>query len=263
MKYKINGSIKKNYGGGGGSTTSSIPAWAEPYMKNVGNAAEQSYGSGELSKVAGPSQLQQQAFGTGANMLSNTTGFAASQLGNQSNRLANLAKTGVDITDASGVIQGAVGSMSEQAKRLNSMAMAPSAETLAATKAAIVQDAQKKVAGLNTGFGSAGTLGSARQAVMQGAQNAETIGKLAQVDADYENKMFQNRLAAESALGGSVKGAADVAGSGAAALSTLGGQQRTIEQQQADSDWQALNRYASTVYGLPAKQGATANAGGK
>jgi hypothetical protein len=76
--------------------------------------------------------------------------------------------------------------------------------------------------------------------------------------------MFQNRLAAESALGGSVAGATNVATGGANALSTLGGQQRTIEQQQADSDWQALNRYASTVYGTPAKQSAVAGApGGK
>jgi len=30
--------------------------------------------------------------------------------------------------------------------------------------------------------------------------------------------------------------------------------QQTIEQQQADAPWQALQRYASTVYGSPAKQ---------
>jgi len=292
MKYKINGSIKKNYGGGGGNTVSSIPAWAEPYMKNVGNAAESAYGSGELGKVAGASQLQQQAFGTGANMLNNTTGFAASQLGNQSNRLAELAKTGVNTADASGVIQGAVGSMSEQAKRLNSMAMAPSAETLAATKAGIIQDAQKRVGGLNTQFGGAGTLGSARQAVMQGAQNAETTGQLAKVDADYESNMFKNRLAAEQALSGTQSNAlnaasgynalntgninsrlaaeqalqggatagSNIVNQGVGGLANLGNQQRGIDQQGLDATFQGLQRYASTIYGNPARQQAT---GGK
>ena len=75
--------------------------------------------------------------------------------------------------------------------------------------------------------------------------------------------MFQNRLAAEQALGGSVSTGANVASSGASALSNLGGQQRTIEQQQADADWQALNRYASTIYGNPARQQTTAVPGGK
>ena len=54
MKYKINGSIKRNYGGGGGGTTSTIPEWAKTLiMENVGKAAEGAYGSGDLNKVAG------------------------------------------------------------------------------------------------------------------------------------------------------------------------------------------------------------------
>lgn len=229
MKYKINGSLKKNYGGGGGSTVSSIPDWAAPYMKNVGNAAETAYGEGELGKVAGASTLQQKAFGQGADLLSEATQFSASQLGNQANRLTN-------------------------------MAMAPSAETLAATKAGIVQDAQKKVAGLNTGFGSAGTLGSARQAVMQGAQNAETTAQLAKVDADYESNMFKNRLAAESALQSGLTAGSGIVNQGVSGISNLGNQQRGIDQQGLDATWQGLQRYASTIYGNPARQQAT---GGK
>lgn len=261
-------------------------------MKNVGNAAEQSYGSGELSKVAGPSQLQQQAFGTGANMLSNTTGFAASQLGNQSNRLAELAKTGVNTAGSEAVITGAVGSMSDQAKRLTGMAMAPSAETLAAQKQGIINEAQKRVGGLNTQFGGAGTLGSARQAVMQGAQNAETTGQLAKVDADYESNMFKNRLAAEQALSGTQSNAlnaasgwnnlqtgninsrlaaeqalqggatagSNIVNQGVGGLANLGNQQRGIDQQGLDATFQGLQRYASTIYGNPARQQAT---GGK
>jgi len=229
MKYNINGSIKKNYGGGGGSTVSSIPDWAAPYMKNVGNAAETAYGEGELGKVAGASTLQQQAFGPGAQMLGATTQQSLQALGDQATRLTGLATT-------------------------------PSAEVLAAQKAGIVQDAQKKVAGLSTGFGSAGTLGSARQAVMQGAQNAETTAQLAKVDADYESNMFKNRLAAEGALQNAATTASGIATGGASSMANLGNQQRAIDQQGLDATWQGLQRYASTIYGNPARQQAT---GGK
>jgi hypothetical protein len=226
--------VTRHKGGGGGGTTvtETIPAWARPYMEKVAGEAQYQYASGALDNVAGTSPLQEKAFTEGAAGISKAT-------------------------------TGGLSALEQQQARLSNMATAPSAATLAAQKAGIVTDAQKQVAGLTTGFGGAGTLGSGRQAVMQGAQNAETVGKLAQVDADYENKMFQNRLAAEGALGSSVSTGSNVASSGASGLANLGGQQRTIEQQQADADWQALNRYASTVYGLPAKQQASASGGGK
>lgn len=241
--------VTRHKGGGGGGTTTveSVPAWARPYVEQAMGTAQSQYAAGNLGKVAGTSDLQSQAFTTGAQGINAATGLGL-----------GTAASGIDTLQA-------------QQARLEGMAMAPSPETLAAQKANIVYGAQKDVAGLNTGFGNAGTLGSGRQAVMQGAQNAETVGKLAQVDADYENKMFQNRLAAEGALGSSVAGAgglattgSNIATGGANAISGLGGQQRTIDQQQQDSDWQALNRYASTIYGTPAKQSAVAGApGGK
>jgi hypothetical protein len=228
MKYKINGSIKKNYGGGGG-TTSTIPGWAQPYMENVGKAAEGAYGAGDLGKVAGASELQKQAFGEGAKQLSATTSTA-------------------------------LGSLGDQNKRLSTMATTPSAETLATQKANVLNEAQKGVAKLNTGFGQTGTLGSARQAVMQGAQNAETTGQLAKVDADYESNMFKNRLAAEQALQSGATTASGIATGGASSLANLGNQQRGIDQQGLDATWQGLQRYASTIYGNPARQQAS---GGK
>jgi uncharacterized protein YoxC len=229
MKYKL----KKKYGGGGGTTVTNetIPAWARPYMENVGKTAEASYQAGDLGKVAGTSTLQEQAFGEGASGLSRAT-----QMGLES--------------------------LEQQNQRLSGMATTPSAATLAAQKEAVVQDAQKKVAGLNTAFGQSGTLGSARQAVMQGAQNAATTAELAKVDADYENKMFQNRLSAEQALQQGATTASNIATGGASGLANLGSQQRTIEQQGLDADWQALQRYASTIYGNPSRQQTTA-VGGK
>jgi len=54
-------------------------------------------------------------------------------------------------------------------------------------------------------------------------------------------------------------------GSGAQAIgdtTTLGSQARDIEQQTGDANWQALQRYASTIYGNPARQQTVATGGG-
>jgi hypothetical protein len=223
--------IKKRAGGGGSTTkVESIPEWMRPSIEKVTGQAETQFESGNLSRVAGPSNLQTQAFGG-----------AASAVGTAGAR-------GLDTLQA-------------QQERLTSMADAPSADVLAAQKQGIILDAQKKVAGMDTQFGQTGTLGSARQAVMQGAQNAATTGELAKVDADYENKMFQNRLEAEKVLGGSVGSSGSMATGTAKTLAELGSQERGIDQAQADAGWQGLQRYASTVFGNPARQSAVS--GGK
>jgi len=223
--------VSKRYGGGGGTSSSvNVPPELMPYLVNVNQNAESLHGAGELSKVAGATGNQQLAFGAG--------GQAIGRSGGQ----------GLDL------LQGQQG-------RLNNMAMAPSAETLAAQKANVLYEAQKGVSGLNTQFGQNGTLGSARQAVLQGAQNAETTGRIAQVDADYENKMFQNRLAAEQALGGSVAGSSNLANATASGLANLGQQERGVDQSALDKNWQGLQRYASTVYGNPARQQVTQGGG--
>lgn len=216
--------------GGGTTTSSSIPEWAVPYLKNVGGQAEGLYTSGDLGKVAGATGNQQAAFGAGGQAIGASGAQGLDYLAAQQSRLSNMAST-------------------------------PSAATLSAQKNAVLLDAQKNVAGLTTGFGQAGTLGSARQAVMQGSQNADTTAKLASVDANYEDAMFKNRLAAEGALGQSVGGASSLATNTASGLANLGNQERGINQQQLDAPWQALQRYASTIYGNPARQQTTASGG--
>lgn len=222
-------------GGGGGTTNvSSIPEWAQPYMQNVGNQAEAMYtgdqfGS-QLGRVAGPTASQQGAFGAGAQAIGTSGAQGMDYLADQQSRLANLAST-------------------------------PSAATLAAQKNAVLLDAQKNISKLTTGFGQAGTLGSARQAVMQGSQNADTIAKLASVDANYEDAMFKNRLAAEGTLGQSIGGSSSLAANTASSLANLGNQERGINQQQLDAPWQALQRYASTIYGNPARNQSTPSGG--
>jgi hypothetical protein len=232
MKYNIKGKLDKRRTGGGGATTvESVPSWAAPYVQNAMAKTEEQYNAGNLDNVAGTSDLQTQAFTTGAQGINQAT-------------------------------TGGLTALQQQQQRLTSLADTPNAAQLDAQKNAVVLDAQKKVAGMDTQFGQAGTLGSARQAVMQGAQNADTTAKLAQVDADYSNKMFQNRLAAEQQLGSSVAAGSQVASTGASSLANLGNQQRGIDQQQLDADWQGLQRYASTIYGTPAKQSAVTNGKG-
>jgi hypothetical protein len=110
--------------------------------------------------------------------------------------------------------------------------------------------AGKDIAGLNTQYGSAGTLGSARQANANAGVQADLAAKFANIDYQIAKDDAQAKLAAANAASGLTS-----------TMANLGGQQRTIEQQGLDADWQALNRYASTIYGLPAKQQATS--GGK
>jgi len=223
MKLKL----IKRYKGGDTNVTKvdSIPEWMRPSIESVTNEAGRLYNKGALDNVVGKSNLQQKAFGNAADAVANTGASSLDTLKDQQNRL-------------------------------NTMATAPSADILAAQKQGIILDAQKRVAGMDTQFGQAGTLGSARQAVMQGAQNAATTGELAKIDADYENKMFQNRLEAEKILGNSV-GASGAAASGTAkTLADLGNQERSINQAQVDAPWQGLQRYASTVFGNPARQSA-------
>ena len=229
MKFKKI-KITKHYGGsGGGSTTvENIPAWAQPYIQKVMGQAESTYGSGALSNVAGISGLQSDAFGAGANAIKASTGAGMDTLADQQTRLKALASSG-------GYDTGAL-------------------------KDKAILEAGAKTAALGGQYGAGGTLGSARQAVQQGSQNAATAAQFATIDQAAEQQNFANKMTAEQGLGSSVGAQTGLATGAASSLANLGGQQRTIAQQEADAPWQGLQRYASTVYGTPAKQ--TQSSGG-
>jgi len=218
-------------GGGGTSTVDTIPDWAIPYIKNVGNAAENMFQSGELGTVAGQNTNLQRAFGTGSDAIADTTNKGLGSLSGQQDRLTDLANSGGYDTKA--------------------------------LKDKAILEAGQRTAEMNKGFGQAGTLGSARQAVQQGAQNAATAAQFATIDQNAAQQNFQNKLAAESALGQNVGGMSQMASGAAQAFSNLGAQERGIEQEQADAPWQALQRYASTIYGNPARNQTVASQGGK
>jgi len=229
MRFNKRGSFKKNYGGSSGGTTSTIPEWAQPYLKNVGNAAESAYAAGELGKVAGASQLQQKAFGGGAQAIERAAAGGTNTLNQQQARLADVAKSGAYNTQA--------------------------------LKDAAILSAGQETAKLGQSYGAGGTLGSARQAVAQGAQNAATAAQFATIDRDAAQKNFENKMLAEKGIAENVSGTSSLASKATSDLANLGNQQRGIDQQGLDATYQGLQRYASTIYGNPARQQSTG--GGK
>lgn len=229
--FKLKVKSRRWKGGGGTDTVSTIPEWAVPYIKNVGNVAEGMFNSGELGTVVGKNQNLGRAFGTGSDAIADVTNKGLGALSGQQDRLTGLATSGGYDTKA--------------------------------LKDKAILEAGVRTAEMNKGFGQAGTLGSARQAVQQGAQNAATSAQFATIDRDAAQQNFQNKMAAESALGANVGGTSSLASGAAQAFSNLGAQERGIDQEQSDAPWQALQRYASTIYGTPARNQAVASGGGK
>ena len=143
--------------------------------------------------------------------------------------------------------------LQDQQARMLELAQTGNADAVYDTAA---YEAAKGRAGINNEFGASGTLGSAREAVRKGSLDAELASKAQQ-------QILQNKLQGEQALGSSVAGEQSLTTNAATAQATLGAQERDIAQQQADAPWQALQRYASTVYGNPARQQAVSSGGGK
>src|SRR5690606_35411004 len=205
---------------GGGGTTQTIPDWAVPYLEAVGRTAEQAYGRGDLGNVAGSNPLIQAASQSGGVAIADRANLGYSQLDDQASRLTDAATSGGYDTSA--------------------------------LKDAAITEAGVRTADLGRQYGAAGTLGSARQQVHQAAQDAATAAQFASIDQQAAQQNFQNRMAAESALGQNIAGGSGLAINTAQALSNLGAQGRQIEQETGDAAWQALQRYATTIYGNPA-----------
>ena len=227
---------RRSYGGGSGgggapAPTENIPAWMRPYLEKSLGAAQSAYDSGSLSQVAGETASQTAAFGMG-NEIQAAGGQAKDTLDDQQARLLLKAQSGgFDPT---------------------------------ALKDAAITEAGMATAGLGQQYGQSGTLGSARQAVAQGAQNASTAAKFAEIDKNNAQQQFSNQMTAEGALGQSAQAGAQLPSSTASSLANLGAQERGVDQQQADAQWQGIQRLSSAIYGAPARQSQTsAQAGGK
>jgi hypothetical protein len=144
-----------------------------------------------------------------------------------------------------------VNTLADQQARLKEMAQTGGANEL---KDSLALDVGMSSADLGNKFGSAGVLGSARHAIAE--KTAENAAK-----AKFAAEVIRNKGAAETALGTSVGQGVSTAATTAAGLAKLGSEERGIEQQQLDAPYQALQRYASTVYGNPARQQAVQSGG--
>lgn len=212
------------YKGGSKTTTvEAIPSWARPYIENVARTASSAFGSGQLSQVAGTNNNLNAAFGGGAQAIGQQTASALQATDAQRAGLGELARSG-------GVDQGL-------------------------EDAAILQ-AKMNAAKIGGDFASRGTLGSARQA--NAVQNSN-----AQLQAELAKQKFGNQIAASNALTQTNAAGQNLATGGTSALAQLGQAERGITQQGLDSTWQGLERFASAIYGNPARQQAVASGGGK
>ena len=100
---------------------------------------------------------------------------------------------------------------------------------------------QQNLAGLNAGFGGAGQIGSARQALAQTQLAGMTQASQQQAAANIENQIAQQRLSAANSLAG-------LGQSGLGQAIGAAGQQVTAAQTPQDY----YNKYASIIFGTPA-----------
>lgn len=170
--------------------------------------------------------------------------YSSGQLGNVAGASGNQEaafKMGSDIASTG---KSGVSSLSDQQSRLKEMALTGGANEL---QQALNLDVGMSSANLGNEFGARGTLGSARHALAEKTSADAAKAKFAQ-------QVINNKQSAEQALGKSVNDQFSLATGAASGLAKLGSEERTIAQQEADAPWQALQRYASTIYGNPARQ---------
>jgi len=146
-----------------------------------------------------------------------------------------------------------LGTLQDQSGRLTEMAKTGGADEL---KAALDLDVGMGNAKIGQDYGASGTLGSYRQNLASASAEDATKAKFAQ-------QIIQNKGAAETALGSNVGAQGSLTSGTASKLADLGNQERSVTQQLSDKDKMALESYAATVYGSPARQSATTTPGGK
>jgi len=215
-KWKLSKIIKHYKGDGGGTqqiTTQNIPEEFRPAIRNVQKFATEEYASGNLSKVAGQSDLQKKSFGS--------------------------AVPGLEE-----IVAGNRGTLEEQRSRLTDMATTGGADEL---RDALALDIGMGNATIGNQYGGAGTLGSYRQNLASATSEDAAKAKFAQ-------QVIANKAAAEAGLNTNASSMSADQSNLIKTLESSGGQQRSIDQQQLDAAYQGLQRYASTIYGNPARQ---------
>jgi len=223
-KWKLGKIVKRYGGGGGGGTTTTVTQnIPEEFRPALRRAQERA----EEAYLGGK--------------LDNVAG------------VSNLQEKAFGMGDTiQQVGQSGLTTLQQQNARLTDMANTGGANEL---QAALDLDVGMGAAKIGQDYGASGTLGSYRQNLASASAEDATKAKFAQ-------QVISNKGAAEAAIGANVGAQGSVTSGTASKLSDLGGQQRNIQQQIEDKDYQALQRYASTVYGNPARQSATTSQSG-
>lgn len=222
-QWKINNLVKRYGGGGGGQTTTVTQNIPEEFRPALHKAQDKAL------ELYGQGKLDQVA-GLSTNQI------AAFGMGED---IAETGKSGLD-------------TLQDQSGRLTDMAETGGANELqAALNLEVGQGASK----IGQDYGASGTLGSYRHNLASASAEDATKAKFAQ-------QVITNKNAAETALGANVGAQGSVASGTASKLADLGNQERSVQQQIQDKDWQGLQRMASTVYGNPARQSATTSQNG-
>lgn len=144
--------------------------------------------------------------------------------------------------------------LNEQTGRLTDMAETGGADEL---KAALDYEVGSTNAKIGNDYGATGTLGSYRHNLA--SMSAEDMAK-----AKFAQQVIQNKGAAETALDTNLAAKGSSQANIINTNMSVGNAERAIEQQKQDASWQALQRYASTMYGNPARQSTqVVPAGGK
>lgn len=146
-------------------TTGNIPDEFKPYIERVMQQGEASFGSGALSQVAGVSDLQKKAWGSGISGLEDT-------------------------------VAGNKETLEQQRARLQQMAMTGGADEL---QDALKLDVGMGNAAIGNQYGASGTLGSYRQNLASASSEDAAKAKFAQ--QVIQNKSAAEKALGENASG--------------------------------------------------------------
>ena len=217
LDKKLNSHICYKGGGGKQTATTSIPEWLRPHVEGFVQKGAAAEARGDLSKVAGFTQDQQQAMNLGRG--------AAEQQG----------RVGASAADAQQQALTGTGAFAAQDFSGQRQAYADQAREMLGGQ--LGQQA--------AGAAGRGTLGSARGQVAAARAREQTAGDLASKFAQLDQQDLAARRAAQQSAVGQTAGVQAGLGAQAQSLGKIGQQQQAQQQKQADATWQGLQRLGS------------------
>lgn len=224
--------------GGESSESTSQNVINDPYKKDVKIAMKElraRYNSGDLSKVAGSSDLQKSAFRNAKG--THNTGIRAIEDARETYEQAQNGEGIFAMSNIDALENAAI----DQSKREGSM----------------IADAAA----------SAGVMGGSRAALAAGANDAQLANALAGLKYDQINRAQENAMWGAGAMEQSGSTESSVLTNNLSNLASLGSMQREIKQERVDSSAKGLESYMNALSGMmpmiSTQQSKTESSGGK